>query len=239
MSASPAALNGGLDGVDLDQQPAPSEPAKQAASSPHPFFGQDFQPLADEQIEDLIKAKGIGQKIRKLRLKRSMGLVELGQKTGMSASFLSQLETGRVVPTLRNLSRVAMVFAKELGYFFEEKTPNPLRISRRAERVRLPIGEKSAPHLISESMSALIPDRSLVPCIADFLPNSTTSRFEPHIFRGEEFVYVVEGSISLFADDHRHVLEAGDIAWIDGSTRRSYRCSDSKPARALIITRPS
>ena len=39
-----------------------------------------------------------------------MGLVELGRHTGLSASFLSQLETGRVVPTLRNLARVAMVF---------------------------------------------------------------------------------------------------------------------------------
>ncbi len=34
-----------------------------------------------------------------------MGLVELGRHTGLSASFLSQLETGRVVPTLRNLAR--------------------------------------------------------------------------------------------------------------------------------------
>ena len=53
--------------------------------------------------EASIEAKNIGEKIRRLRLKRSMGLVELGQQVGLSASFLSQLETGRVVPTLRNL----------------------------------------------------------------------------------------------------------------------------------------
>ncbi len=54
-------------------------------------------------VDALIEAKGIGQKIRRLRLKRSMGLAELGKEVGLSASFLSQLENGRVIPTLRNL----------------------------------------------------------------------------------------------------------------------------------------
>ena len=50
--------------------------------------------------------KRIGERIKHLRLKKSMGLVELGRHTGLSSSFLSQLETGRVVPTLRNLARI-------------------------------------------------------------------------------------------------------------------------------------
>src|SRR5580658_3982311 len=65
-----------------------------------------------ETAERFIAEKRIGDRIKRLRLKKSMGLVELGKHTGLSASFLSQLETGRVVPTLRNLSRIAMVFSK-------------------------------------------------------------------------------------------------------------------------------
>lgn len=68
----------------------------------------------DETTERFIAEKHIGERIKRLRLKKSMGLVELGKHTGLSASFLSQLETGRVVPTLRNLARVAMVFSKDL-----------------------------------------------------------------------------------------------------------------------------
>jgi DNA-binding XRE family transcriptional regulator len=71
-----------------------------------------------ETAERFIAEKRIGERIKRLRLKKSMGLVELGKHTGLSASFLSQLETGRVVPTLRNLSRIAMVFSKDLSYFF-------------------------------------------------------------------------------------------------------------------------
>src|SRR5271167_2975125 len=78
-----------------------------------------------EAAESVISEKRIGERIKHLRLKKSMGLVELGQHTGLSASFLSQLETGRVVPTLRNLARIAMVFSKDLSYFFE---PEPISL---------------------------------------------------------------------------------------------------------------
>ena len=46
-------------------------------------------------VEDFISEKRIGKRIKDLRLKKSMGLVELGRHTGLSASFLSQLEIGR------------------------------------------------------------------------------------------------------------------------------------------------
>src|SRR6202051_103341 len=84
--------------------------------------------------EASLGAKNIGEKIRR----RSMGLVELGQEVGLSASFLSQLETGRVVPTLRNLARIAMVFSKDLSYFFEPEPQTLFRVHRRKDRVRLP-----------------------------------------------------------------------------------------------------
>src|ERR1700757_685233 len=91
-----------------------------------------------ETAERFIEEKRIGERIRRLRLKKSMGLVDLGKHTGLSASFLSQLETGRVVPTLRNLARIAMVFSKDLSYFFDCEPQTLFRVHRRKERVRLP-----------------------------------------------------------------------------------------------------
>src|SRR5579884_1973666 len=91
-----------------------------------------------ETTEKFIAEKHIGERIKRLRLKKSMGLVELGKHTGLSASFLSQLETGRVVPTLRNLARIAMVFGKDLSYFFETEPHTVFRIHKKGERVRLP-----------------------------------------------------------------------------------------------------
>jgi transcriptional regulator with XRE-family HTH domain len=186
--------------------------------------------------EASIEAKKIGEKIRRLRLKRSMGLVELGQQVGLSASFLSQLETGRVVPTLRNLARIALVFKKDFSYFLSEETAAVFRVSRSKDRIRLPVGEKDDPFLLSESMSVLIPDRNVVPCLAHFLPGVEGGAFHPPPAPGLELTYVIQGPLVLGTENRTEVLETEDSVWIDGNTKRQYRCHDDKPARALIIT---
>ena len=111
--------------------------------------------------ESFIAEKRIGERIKQLRLKKSMGLVELGRHTGLSASFLSQLETGRVVPTLRNLARIAMVFSKDLSYFFEPEPQTLFRMHRRDDRVRLPQTGADDPAYFFESLGYLVPDRQL------------------------------------------------------------------------------
>ena len=56
--------------------------------------------VEDSSVEASLKEKAIGLKIRRLRLKRSMSLIELGKRTALSASFLSQLESGPGIKTL-------------------------------------------------------------------------------------------------------------------------------------------
>src|SRR5438270_8068470 len=142
--------------------------------------------------DSFISEKRIGQRIKRLRLKKSMGLVELGRHTGLSASFLSQLETGRVVPTLRNLARIAMVFSKDLSYFFEPEPQTLFRIHRGKGRVRLPQSGVPDPSYFFESLGYLVPDRQLDPYFAEFLP-AKTPRSHHHF--GSEFLYVLSGKL--------------------------------------------
>ncbi|HEY9127516.1 MAG TPA: XRE family transcriptional regulator [Acidobacteriaceae bacterium] len=190
-----------------------------------------------EQVEQSIQAANIGGKIRRLRLKRSMGLVELGLRTGLSASFLSQLETGRVVPTLRNLSRIALTFGQDLNYFFEMEQRNLFRISRGKVRSRLKIS-KGHGEMISESMRVLVPDQSVVPCIAEFPLCDAPSSFFPEIFEGEEFVYLLAGSLLVKSSAGEATLDFEDVLWVDGGVEREYRCEAGQTARVVIITCP-
>src|SRR6202521_2653995 len=91
-----------------------------------------------EAAESFIAEKRIGERIKHLRLKKSMGLVELGRHTGLSASFLSQLETGGGGPTLRNLAPVGVGFSQELSYFFDPEPQTLFRVHRQKDRLRLP-----------------------------------------------------------------------------------------------------
>lgn len=190
----------------------------------------------NETTERFIAEKHIGERIKRLRLKKSMGLVELGRHTGLSASFLSQLETGRVVPTLRNLARIAMVFSKDLSYFFDTE-PHPIfRVHRRKERVRLPQTGVESPTYYFESLAYMVPDRHMDPYFAEFLPQAQPAEPKSHLHQGFEFLYVLDGELAIRHGDQEARLEAGDSAYFDASTPHSYMCAGKKPTGAIIVT---
>jgi transcriptional regulator with XRE-family HTH domain len=190
----------------------------------------------NETTERFIAEKHIGERIKRLRLKKSMGLVDLGKHTGLSASFLSQLETGRVVPTLRNLARIAMVFSKDLSYFFETEPQPMFRVHRRKERVRLPQTGVDEPTYFFESLGYMVPDRHMDPYFAEFIPLGKNQESRAHMHPGYEFLYVLDGELDLHHGDHHCTLEPGDAVYFDASTPHSYVCSGKKPADALIVT---
>ncbi len=189
-------------------------------------------------VEAMIEANSVGARIKQLRLKRSMGLVELGSKTGLSASFLSQLETGRVVPTLRNLARLSLVFNKDLSYFFQPDQHSFFRVQRKKDRVRIPQPRATNPSHIAESFGILVPDRNIGPCIAEFFPNKDVTPFRPQLYQGHEMVYVISGSIDVEFGNRRDTLDEGDVAYLDANTTRNFRCSTEQSATALIISMP-
>ena len=189
-----------------------------------------------ETTERFIAEKHIGERIKRLRLKKSMCLVELGKHTGLSASFLSQLETGRVVPTLRNLALIAMVFSKDLSYFFESEPQSMFRVHRKKERVRLPQTGVEHPTYFFESLGYMVPDRHMDPYYAQFIPLERGQEPRAHMHPGYEFLYVLEGALDLRHGEQHTTLEAGDAVYFDASTPHSYACCGKKPADALIVT---
>jgi transcriptional regulator with XRE-family HTH domain len=186
--------------------------------------------------ESFIAEKRIGERIKHLRLKRSMGLVELGRHTGLSASFLSQLETGRVVPTLRNLARIAMVFSKDLSYFFESEPQTLFRVHRRKERVRMPQTGADDPAYFFESLGYLVPDRQLDPYFAEFLPTKAGRAPRAHQHEGCEFLYLVSGALEVQHGETTYRLEAGDAVYFDANTKHSYVCRGDVSAQAVIVS---
>jgi transcriptional regulator with XRE-family HTH domain len=202
---------------------------------PEPSDGSAPQ-IDGEAAESFIAEKRIGERIKYLRLKKSMGLVELGRHTGLSASFLSQLETGRVVPTLRNLARIAMVFSKDLSYFFDPEPQTLFRVHRQKDRVRLPQTGVADPAYFFESLGYLVPDRQLDPYFAEFLPRKEGRESRAHQHVGAEFLYLLTGNLDVTHGDVIHHVEAGDSVYFDATTIHSYACAGDVPAQALIVT---
>jgi transcriptional regulator with XRE-family HTH domain len=180
----------------------------------------------------------IGGKIRAMRLKKKMGLVELGQHTGLSPALLSKIERGRLFPTLPTLLRIALVFSVGLDFFFVSAREKPLVVVvRKTQRVRLP--ERPGARRIAyrfESLDYPATERRFNSYYAEFLPATPDDERRPHVHPGVEFIYTLAGTLHVQIDDEEYVLAAGDSVYFDSSIAHSYRRSGRRTTSAIVVT---
>src|SRR5436305_1534790 len=95
--------------------------------------------MVSKELRESLDKYHFGEKLRAMRLRRKMGLVELSKHTGLSPALLSKLEHGKLYPTLPTLSRIALVFSVGLEYYFtDEKQRHTFALARKQERLRFP-----------------------------------------------------------------------------------------------------
>jgi transcriptional regulator with XRE-family HTH domain len=189
-----------------------------------------------EVISSGLKPYSIGDKIRALRLRKKMGLVELGNHTGLSAALLSKLERGKLYPTLPTLLRVAMVFSVGLEFFFREERKNMVAIVRKSERQRFP--DRPATKDVSyyfESLDFPANERKMNAYLADF-ESIEPEKARVHQHPGIEFIYVITGDLLLKIGAEEHLLETSDSIYFDSGVQHSYRHQGKKPCQAVVVT---
>lgn len=193
--------------------------------------------MINKTIVDGLKPYGLGEKLRNLRLKKSMGLVELGKHTGMSAAMLSKLERGKLFPTLPTLLRIAMVFGVGLEYFFtDERKRHVVSIVRKKERIRFPENHGGSTIAYNfESLDFKATERKLNAFYAEFetLPTGNTRQ---HQHSGVELLYVINGRLELSIGQEIYTLDTGDAIYFDSGVRHSYRRVGKGPCTGVIVT---
>lgn len=192
--------------------------------------------MLSETLRDGLRSYGIGPKIRALRLKKSMGLVELGRHSGLSPALLSKIERGLLYPTLPTLLRIALVFSVGLDYFFSDPRDRPAAaVVRRADRIRLPDASGSEPSYFFESLDFPVPERRLSGYLAEFVTPSA-ARAAIHEHAGAELIYLMQGSLAVNVGDDQYVLQAGDSMYFDSSVPHGYQRRGTRPCRAIVVT---
>ena len=192
--------------------------------------------MESETISNGLAAYAIGSKLRRLRLRKSMGLLELSKHTGLSPAMLSKLERDVMHPTLPTLLRIAMVFSVGLEYFFNPEPKTVLEIVRKKDRLRFPDTpdvDKAAYYF--ESLDFPVPNRALNSYLAEFeAVDADDARLHEHA--GVELLYVISGKVELRTRDEYHELEQGDSIYFDSGVPHGYRRIGAKRATALVVT---
>ena len=189
--------------------------------------------MLSETLQTGLAQYGIGEKLRALRLRKKMGLVELGQHSGLSPALLSKIERGKLIPTLPTLLRVALVFSVGLEHFFEPARRPTLAIVRRHERKRFPekLGDVNSAYLF-ESLDFPALERSMSAYYVEF--GDQASR--PHAHPGAELIYVIEGELTVTVGEAAHALAPGDSMYFDATVTHAYHRAAAAKCAAIVVT---
>ncbi|MGC2186756.1 MAG: XRE family transcriptional regulator [Terriglobales bacterium] len=192
-----------------------------------------------ETVAGWLRPYSIGEKLKTLRLKKKLGLVELGRHTGLSAALLSKLERSKLYPTLPTLARIATVFDVGLDHFFmDERKRHVVAVANKRDRQRFPerpgISEVS---YFFETLDYGATPRKLNAYYADF-QKIAKEKLKPHTHAGAEHLYLLSGGLVVAIGGHGYELGAGDAIYFDSSVPHTYCKSGDSPCAALIVTVP-
>jgi transcriptional regulator with XRE-family HTH domain len=192
---------------------------------------------SEETIRRALSAYDLGRKLKQLRLRKKIALVDLGKHTGLSASMLSQLENGKLIPTLPTLARIAMVFDIGVDHFFvDRRRKRTFALTRNDERIRFPERpDVPKPSYFFECLAFAAQEKSMQAYIAEF-PKRTPDEVVDHFHEGAELIHLLEGVLELRYQEETHTLRAGDSVYFDSSEPHSYCGVSKSAARAIIIT---
>jgi len=146
----------------------------------------------------------IGEKIRAKRVENGQSLKELAEKTGLTASFISQVERDLAEPSITSLRRIAEALGVPIFYFLlDEEKHSP--VVRQQERKVLKFPES---HLIYELLSPDL-NRQMEVMIGRLEPGAASVE-EPQTHPGEECILVLNGTMDVYIGENNYRLEEQD-----------------------------
>ena len=180
----------------------------------------------------------IGTKIKKYRKDKKYTLKMLSEQTGLSIGFLSQLERGMTTMAIDSLANVARVLGVELADFFESDTKagsDP--VTHGYDMPMTQIG----PEIIQYTLSKNVEGYNLFPRLFYLLPfgEEPESEPEPYKHEGEEFIYVLEGILTVYLDGSEYCLNPGDSIQIHSQTPHDWVNNTNRVVKILTVHTPN
>jgi len=184
----------------------------------------------------------IGARIKKLRIEKGKTLKEIADHTGFSISFLSQLERGKSSATLESLKKISLALKVNPGYFFdpvesretvnEEKKhlDSQLRIVQRGlleeERMR-------RHNIFYHDLTGDFENPAFMPVLVVLKPDQNKGNLFHH--PGQEFLYVLEGKLTVQIEEKVYVLHPSDSIMFDSSLQHYWYNFTDEDAKFICV----
>lgn len=172
----------------------------------------------------------IGKNLKELRLSQDLTLEELASRSELTKGFLSQVERNLTSPSISTLEDILEALGTTLSDFFKPE---------KDEQVVFGQADFFVDEQEDYTIEWIVPNaqkNAMEPILLRLNPGCRSELMESH--SGEEFGYVLKGSVSLILDDKRYRLKPRETFYISGRKTHHLVNTGSTEARILWITTP-
>ncbi len=176
----------------------------------------------------------ICRNIKKLRKQNHFTLEKLANLTGLTKGYLSKVERSEKAPPYSTLNKIAGALGIEVTRFFEKNnepsgdTRISVQTSRDAKVIRATSQLSGYDY---EILGASKPGKNMEP----FIIHSPFEINKMYSHEGEEFMYILEGTLEFVYGDTVYILEQGDNVYFDSCVPHAGKSLGDKKAHILVM----
>ncbi|WP_079504807.1 helix-turn-helix domain-containing protein [Mesobacillus jeotgali] len=159
----------------------------------------------------------IGVRLKEIRKEKNMTLKELAEGAGVSISFLSQVERGKSSVTLESLRKISEVLGVNPSTFFPSNNE--------------PV---SGPSFHYRDLTQQVPNPDFHPILVTLPANQSDG--QPFAHSGHEFVYVIEGTLTLQIGTKMIELQQGESWFFSASETHYWYNHTDQSIRFLLVS---
>lgn len=173
-------------------------------------------------------------KIQSLRRAKAVSLGQLAKMTGLTKGYLSQIENSTKTPPFSTLDKIAYALGVDITYFFvtgeDEQVDGKITVIKPDERKRVAPGGLRRGYGY-ESLAYRRAGKNMEPYLIT-VDSRSISTFK---HEGEEFLFILEGSLEFSFGGKKYILEPGYSVYFDSGIEHSGRVLGDEKVRMLCI----
>lgn len=170
----------------------------------------------------------LGERIRSIRDTRGQSLKQLAEATGLTQSFLSQVERDLTSPSVASLRKIAEALGTSVATFFAGGSPNGRLVRKDARAVMLHPKRRWRDSLLTPGTNG-----KLQVILSEIEPGGGSGD-EPYSHNSdEECVVVLRGKLDFWVGDEHYALSAGDALTFE--SRLPHKNRNPGPGKTQVL----
>ena len=182
----------------------------------------------------------VGAKIRSMRESKGLSQEEIAERSGLSLEQVTSIEDDEFLPSLGPLIQIARALGVRLGTFLDDNDElGPVVCRREVQEASSSISfsndsTEARQNMIYHSLARQKAGRHMEPFVIDIKPDEV-QQFKLSAHEGEEFIYVLEGTIEIAYGKTVYELNQGDSIFYDSIVKHHVHGAPGKSAKILAV----